>query len=105
MEEAPASAEPWKVVMLAPIRRNIGSTASRTPESLVPLEMSILWKMAAPVGRLVPRPAGVPPQHRVLMPEHQQLSILRQVTAEHQAVQAEYLAREQVDDLEQHAAS
>jgi hypothetical protein len=28
-------------------------------------------------------------QHRVLMPEHQQLSILRQVTAEHQDSQAE----------------
>jgi hypothetical protein len=35
------------------------------------------------VSRLVPHPAGVPPQYRVLMPEHQQLSILRQVTAEH----------------------
>jgi hypothetical protein len=30
------------------------------------------------------RPADVPAQHRVLVPEHQQLSILRQVTAEHQ---------------------
>jgi hypothetical protein len=40
------------------------------------------------------------------MPEHhQQLSILRQATAEHQDGQAEYPAREQVDDLEQHPAS
>jgi hypothetical protein len=39
------------------------------------------------------------------MPEHQQLSIHRQVAAEHQAGQAEYLAREQLDDLEQHLAS
>ncbi len=58
-----------------------------------------------PVGRLVPHPAGVPPQYRVLMPEHQQLSILRHGTAEHQDGQAEYPAREQVDDLEQHPAS
>src|SRR5207247_3444806 len=33
-----------------------------------------------PVSWLVPRPAGLPPQYRVLMPEHQQLSILRQAT-------------------------
>jgi hypothetical protein len=39
------------------------------------------------------------------MPEHQQLTILRQVAAEYQAGQAEYLAREQVDDHEQHPAS
>ena len=58
-----------------------------------------------PVGRLVPHPAGVPPQYRVLVPEHQQLSILRQVAAEDQDGQAEYPAREQVDDLEQHPAS
>jgi hypothetical protein len=37
-----------------------------------------------PVSRLVAYPAGVPPQYRVFMPEHQQLSILRRVTAEHQ---------------------
>jgi len=46
----------------------------------------------------------VPTQDRVLVPEHQQLSILRQVAAEHQDGQAEYPAREQVDDLEQHLA-
>jgi hypothetical protein len=39
------------------------------------------------------------------VPEHQQLRILRQVPAEHQDGQAEYPAREQVDDLEQHPAS
>jgi hypothetical protein len=58
-----------------------------------------------PVSWLVPHPAGLPPQYRVLMPEHQQLSILRQATVEHQDDQAEYPAREQVDDLEQHSAS
>jgi hypothetical protein len=38
------------------------------------------------------------------MPQYQQLSILRQVTAEHHHGQAEYPARKQVDDL-QHPAS
>ena len=37
-----------------------------------------------PVGRRVPDPAGVPAQHRVLVPEHQQLGIPRPVPAEHQ---------------------
>jgi hypothetical protein len=39
------------------------------------------------------------------MPEHQQFSIFRQVTAEHQGDQAEHPARERVDDFEQHPAS
>jgi hypothetical protein len=47
----------------------------------------------------------VPSQYRVLVPEHEQLGILRQVTAERQDGQAEYPARERVDDLEQHLAS
>jgi hypothetical protein len=58
-----------------------------------------------PVGRLVPHPAGVAAQHRVLVPEYQQLSILRPVPAEHQDSQAEHAARQQADDLEQHTAS
>ena len=58
-----------------------------------------------PVGRLVPHPAGVPPQYRDLVPEHQQLSVLRQVAAKDQDGQAEHPAREQVDDLEKHPAS
>ena len=37
-----------------------------------------------PVGRLVTHPADVAAQHRVLVPEYQQLSILRPVPAEHQ---------------------
>ncbi len=45
-----------------------------------------------PVGRLVPYPAGVAAQHRVLVPEHQQFSILRQVLTEHQDSEAEYPA-------------
>jgi hypothetical protein len=44
-------------------------------------------------------------QHRVLVPEHQQFGSLRPVTAEHQDSHAEYLARQQVEDLEQHPAS
>jgi hypothetical protein len=39
------------------------------------------------------------------VPEHEQLGIFRQVAAEYQDGQAEYPAREQVDDLEQHLAS
>jgi hypothetical protein len=58
-----------------------------------------------PVSRLIPHPAGVPPQYRVLVPEHKQLGILRPVTAQHQDGQADYPAHEQVDDLEQHPAS
>jgi hypothetical protein len=42
----------------------------------------------------------MPEQYRVLMPEHEQLSILRHVTAEHQDGQAEHPAGKQVDDLE-----
>ena len=40
-------------------------------------------------GRLVPYPAGVLAQHRVLVPEHEQLGILRQVFTEYQNSQAE----------------
>ncbi len=58
-----------------------------------------------PVSRLVPHAPGVAAQHRVLVPEHQQLSCLRPIPAEHQDSQAEYLANQQVDDLEQHLAS
>jgi hypothetical protein len=47
----------------------------------------------------------MPTQYRILMPQYQQLSILRQVTAEHQDSQAEHPAREQADNLEQHPAS
>jgi hypothetical protein len=45
-----------------------------------------------PVGQLVPHPAGIAAQHRVLVPEDEQLSILRQVAAECQDGQAEYPA-------------
>jgi len=41
----------------------------------------------------------VPAQHRVLLPEHEQLGILRPVAAECQDGQAEDPARQQ-DDLE-----
>ena len=56
-------------------------------------------------ARLVPYPVGVAAQHRVLMPEHQQFSVLRQVFTECQDSQAKYPANQQVDDLEQHLAS
>ena len=42
-----------------------------------------------PVGRLVPHPASMAAQHCVLVPEHQQFSILRQVLTEYQDSQAE----------------
>ena len=42
-----------------------------------------------PVTGFVPHPAGVPAQHRVLVPEHQQLGVLLPVTADHQDSQAE----------------
>jgi len=58
-----------------------------------------------PVGRLVPYAADVAAQHRVLVPEHQQFSSLHPVIPEHQDSHAEYPARQQVDDLEQHPAS
>ena len=41
------------------------------------------------VGRLVPHPADVAAQHRVLVPEYQQLSIFRPVPAEHQDSETE----------------
>jgi hypothetical protein len=47
----------------------------------------------------------MPAQHRVLVPEHEQLGTLRPVTAEHQDGQAEHPARQQVGDLDQHPAS
>jgi hypothetical protein len=58
-----------------------------------------------PVGGLVPDPAGGPAQHRVLMPEHQQLGVLRLVPAEHQRNQAEQPAHQQVSDLQRHPNS
>jgi hypothetical protein len=57
------------------------------------------------VDRLIPYPAGVAAQHRVLVPGHQQFSVLRQVFTECQDSQARYPANWQVDDLEQHPAS
>jgi hypothetical protein len=103
---------PW----LAPLARVVllpvcGARPAASPASRGRLRSSACAVGAAPARRATPgRPArtaprGVPAQHRVLVPEHQQLRILRQVPAEHQDGQAEYPAREQVDDLEQHPAS
>jgi hypothetical protein len=57
------------------------------------------------VGELVPHAADVTVQHRVFVSEHQQFSSLRSVVAEHQGNYAEYPARQQMHDLEQHPAS
>ncbi len=45
-----------------------------------------------PVSRPVPDPAGVAAQHRVLVAEHEQLGILRQVAAGYQDSEAQYPA-------------
>jgi hypothetical protein len=58
-----------------------------------------------PVCWLVPGPVGVPTQDRVSVPQHQQFSVLRHVPAGQQHSQAKHPANQQVDDLEQHAAS
>ena len=49
-------------------------------------------RASAAVSRPVPDPAGVAAQHRVLVAEHEQLGILRQVTAGYQDSEAEYPA-------------
>ena len=46
-----------------------------------------------------------PPGCGVLVPEHEQFGVFRAVAAKHQDGQAEYPARQQVDDLDQHPAS
>ena len=58
-----------------------------------------------PVSRVVPDPADVAPEHRVLVSKHQQLSSLCPVAAKHQQSRTEDPPRQQVDDLEQHPPS
>ena len=58
-----------------------------------------------PVGRFVPHPPGVAAQHRVLVPEYQQLGVLPPVLPDHQHSQAENPAHQQTADLEQHPVS
>ena len=48
MEEACPLGDPWKVVMLAPIRRNSGFYRIRRPESLVPLEKGPSYRRCRP---------------------------------------------------------
>jgi hypothetical protein len=57
-----------------------------------------------PVARLVADPADLTAQHRVLMPQHQQLGVLGHLTpaSHHQA--SEQAARKQADDRENHPA-
>jgi len=57
-----------------------------------------------PVARLVADSADLTAQHRVLMPQHQQLGVLGHLTPgpHHQA--SEQAARKQVDDREDHSA-
>ena len=49
---------------------------------------------------LVPYPATCQAHHRVLVPEHQQFSLLGQVPTEHQDGEGGYKANFQVDNLE-----
>jgi hypothetical protein len=66
----------------------VAGVTGRTPAQ--PLRV-ISWASAAnhtPVSHLVPDPSNVPSQHGVLVPEHQQLSILGRVSAQYQDSEA-----------------
>jgi hypothetical protein len=56
-----------------------------------------------PVGRVIPYPADIPAQHRVLVPEYEQLGVFARSARNTRT--AKHPARQQVDDLEQHPAS
>ena len=57
-----------------------------------------------PVARLVADPADLAAQHRVLVPEHQELGILGYLTPGQHHQAAEQTAHKQVDDREDHSA-
>jgi len=57
-----------------------------------------------PAGRLAADPAGLPAQHRVLVPEHQQFGVLERTTPGEQHQSAEQAADEQAGDREDHPA-
>jgi hypothetical protein len=57
-----------------------------------------------PVRRLVADPADLAAQHRVLVPEHQQLGILGHLTRGQHHQTAEQAAHEQVEGREDHSA-
>jgi len=57
-----------------------------------------------PVARLVPHPADLAAQYRVLVPEHQEFGILGHLTPGQRHQAAEQAARDQVDDREDHSA-
>jgi hypothetical protein len=59
----------------------------------------------SPVARLIAHPADMPAQHRVLVPEHEQLGIFAGSPRNTTMARPSTRAREQVDDLEQHPAS
>jgi hypothetical protein len=99
----------WRTYFLAAsLRCQVSSVAGVTGKTWAQRLRGTSRASAANQARsagFVPHPVGVPAQYRVLMPEHEQLSILRHVTAEHQDGQAEHPAGKQVDDLEQHPPS
>jgi hypothetical protein len=59
---------------------------------------------AAAGGRLVADPAALAAQHRVLVPEHQELGILGHLTLGQHHQAGEETANEQIDDREDHSA-
>ena len=81
-------------LLAASLRCQASSVAGATAKTSVQRLLGMSRASAASQTRLalVTHPAGVAAQHRVLVPEYQQLSILRQVRAGHQDGQAEYPA-------------
>jgi hypothetical protein len=57
-----------------------------------------------PAARLVADPAGLTAQHRVLVPQHQQLGIYGHLTPGQHHQAAGQATREQIDDREDHPA-
>jgi hypothetical protein len=57
-----------------------------------------------PVGRLVPDSRDIAPEHRVLMPQHQQLRVLRHITADKQHKHGEDLPDDHIQEQEDHHA-
>ena len=54
------------------------------------------------VSPVRPRARDLPTQHRDLVPQHQDLRVLRSVTTRQQRQPAEHLDHEQVDEADEH---
>jgi hypothetical protein len=84
---------------------SVAGVTGKTSAPALPRDEPREHREPGAAGGLVPYPAGVPAQHCVLVPEHQQPGVLRAVPADHQDSQAEQPAHQQADDLQQHLAS